>query len=166
VTKSANDRAAQANLNTSLINAKSTFEINGQSYALGPTGAANVTTNAASFATTMASGNPSLSYGTGAVTSGSNPSAVSVSVAADGNGIVLAEQAKGTNNCWYIIDNSATESTSANGAWSVTGFPTGAGTYYGEAKNAATCSAAAPVAVPASNTPPTVIYQSSNFPNL
>ena len=40
VTKSANDRAAQSNLNTALVNAKSIFQNNSQSYALaGGTGA-------------------------------------------------------------------------------------------------------------------------------
>jgi type IV pilus assembly protein PilA len=166
VTKSANDRAAQSNLNTSFVNAKSTFQLNSQSYALTSTGSTYVTTNAASLASTLASGNPSLSYATGAVTSGTSPATVSVAVAADGNGLVLATQAKGTSNCWYIIDNTAAESTTSNGPWSVTGIPTAVGTYYGEAKSATTCSAAAPVAVPTSNTPPTVQYQSSSFPNL
>ena len=49
VTKSANDRAAQSNLNTALVNAKSIFQNNSQSYALaGATGTASVTANAAS----------------------------------------------------------------------------------------------------------------------
>jgi type IV pilus assembly protein PilA len=162
VTKTANDRATQSNLSTSLVNTKSIFQLNGQSYALGTT----VASLSSSFASSLSVGNPSLAYAVGAVTAGSAPATVSVSVAADGNAVVLAAQAKGTNNCWYVIDNSATESTITNGAWSVTGVPVAAGTYYGEAKNATTCSAAAPVAVPTLNTPPTVAYQSGGFPNL
>jgi type IV pilus assembly protein PilA len=162
VTKSANDRATQSNLNTSLVNAKTTFQTNGQSYALGST----VASLSSSFATSLAVGNPSLSYAVGAVTAGLAPATVSVSVAADGKAIALAAQAKGTNNCWYVIDNAAAETTTTNGAWSVTGVPVTAGTYYGEAKNASTCSASAPTAVPTPNTPPTVAYQASSFPNL
>jgi type IV pilus assembly protein PilA len=165
VSKSANDRAAQSNLNTSLVNAKSTFQVNGQSYALGVTSASY----SSSLATTMASGNPALSYVVGSVSSTSSPATVSVSVATDGNAIVLAEQARGTGNCWYVIDNDAAESTTSNGAWSTTGFPVAVGTYFGEAKNtgtAPTCSAASPVAVPTPDSPPTVLYQSTSFPNL
>ncbi len=165
VSKSANDRAAQSNLNTSLVNAKSTFQVNGQSYALGATSASY----SSSFATSMADGNPALSYAVGSVTSGLVPATVSVSVATDGNAVVLAEQARGTGNCWYVVDNAASEPTTSNGAWDTTGFPVSVGTYFGEAKNtgtAPTCSASAPIAVPSPNSPPTVLYQSTSFPNL
>jgi type IV pilus assembly protein PilA len=162
VSKSANDRAAQSNLNTGLINAKSIFEQNSQTYALGATAASL----SSSMATSIGSAVPNLSFAVGAVTGGTTPSTISVSVASDGNGVVLAEQAKGTSNCWYIVDNAAVESSAAgNGAWSVTGFPVAAGTFYGEAKNtgtAPTCSAAAPIAAAANS----VVYQSSGFPNL
>jgi len=165
VTKNANDRAAQSNLNTSLVAAKSTYQTNGQSYALGAT----LTSLSSSLASAMVGANPAISYITGSVSSTLSPVTISVSVAADGNAAVMAAQAKGTGNCWYVIDNTAAESAASNGAWSTTGFPDGAGTYYGEAKNtgtAPTCSAAAPIAVPASNTPPTVLYVASGFPNL
>jgi type IV pilus assembly protein PilA len=162
VTKSANDRAAQSNLNTGLINAKSIFQQNSQSYALGATAASL----SSSMATSLGTAEPNLGFAVGAVTSGTSPSTISVSVASDGNAVVLAEQAKGTSNCWYIVDNAAVESSAAgNGAWSVTGFPVAAGTFYGEAKNtgtAPTCSAAAPIAAAANS----VVYQSSGFPAL
>jgi type IV pilus assembly protein PilA len=161
VTKSANDRAAQSNLNTGLINAKSIFQQNSQSYALGATAASL----SSSLATSLGTAEPNLGFAVGAVTSGTSPSTISVSVAADGNAVVLAEQAKGTSNCWYIVDNAATETTTTNGAWSVTGFPVTAGTFYGEAKNtgtAPTCSAAAPIAAAAGS----VVYQTSGFPAL
>jgi type IV pilus assembly protein PilA len=166
VTKSANDRAAQSNLNTALVNAKSTFQTNSQSYGIG--GAANSTTFSTSFAATLATAEPSLSFAVGAVTSGLTPTTLSVSVAGDGNAIVLAVPSKSTGNCFYVIDNAAAEATAAgNGAWSVTGFPATAGTFYGEAKNtgtAPTCSAAAPLAA-AAGPPATVVY-STRFPSL
>jgi type IV pilus assembly protein PilA len=161
VTKSANDRAAQSNLNTGLINAKSIFQQNSQSYALGATAASL----SSSMATSLGSAEPNLAFSAAAVTAGLSPATISVSVAADGNAIVLAEQSKGTSNCWYVVDNSAVESTTTNGAWTVTGFPVTAGTYYGEAKNtgtAPTCSASAPIAAAAG----TVVYQASGFPSL
>ena len=162
VTKSANDRAAQSNLNTSLVNAKSLFETNSQSYALGAT----ATILSSSMATSLASGNPALAYSATAVTSGLSPATISVSVAADGKGVVLAAQAKSTGNCWYVFDNTATESTAAgNGAWSVSGVPATPGTFYGESKNtgtAPTCNAGAPTAAAAT----TVVYQASGFPSL
>ena len=69
VTKSANDRAAQSNLNTALVNAKSIFQQQGQTYALsGTASAAYATTNAASLASSLYTAEPSLSYVTGAVT--------------------------------------------------------------------------------------------------
>jgi type IV pilus assembly protein PilA len=164
VSKSANDRSAQSNLNSAELNVKTIFQQNTQSYALGATAASL----SSSMATSLGSAIPNLSFATGAVTSGTSPAAVSVSVAADGNGIVIASQAKGTGNCWYVIDNAAIESTTSNGAWSVSGIPVGAGTYYGEAKNtgtAPTCSAAAPIAA-AAGPPPTVSYSQAGFPNL
>lgn len=162
VTKSANDRAEQSNLNTSLVNAKSLFETNRQSYALGAT----ATSLSSSVATSLSAGNPALAYSAAAVTGGLSPATISVSVAADRNAIVLGAQAKETGNCWYVIDNTAVESSAAgNGAWGVSGVPTGSGTFFGESKNtgtAPTCSAAAPTAAAAN----TVVYQSNGFPSL
>jgi type IV pilus assembly protein PilA len=141
VTKSANDRAAQSNLNTALVNAKSIFQNNSQSYALGATGTASVTTNAASLQSSLSAAEPNLSFATGTVTSGGtgNPQ-VGVTVAPDGNGVILVEQAKGTANCWYIIDNAVAETATAGGPYAnFTGSGTtgsaaalAAGTWYGK----------------------------------
>jgi len=142
VTKSANDRAAQSNLNTALVNAKSIFQNNSQSYALaGATGTASVTANAASLQASLSSAEPNLSFTTSSVTNGGtgNP-AVGVAVASDGNGVILVEQAKGTGNCWYIIDNAVAESATAGTPYAnFTGTGTtgsaaalAAGTWYGK----------------------------------
>lgn len=168
VTKSANDRAAQSNLNTALVNAKSLFQTNSQSYALGTT----VASLSSSMATSLSAAEPALAFRAGAVTSGLTPSTISVSVAADGNGIIIAAQAKSTGNCWYVFDNSAAEAATAGTPYANLNSGTGvtaltSGTTYGEAKNvtaAPTCSAAAPPA--ASTTGQLVAYSSSGFPSL
>jgi type IV pilus assembly protein PilA len=155
VTKSANDRAAQSNLNTALVNAKSIFQTNSQSYALaGSTAAASQTANNASMVSSLIAAEPNLSFVTGTVTAGATGnSQVSVNVAQDGNGIILAEQAKGTQNCWYIVDNAVLET--AVGPY--TNVPTAnlqPGTWYGKSTGNASCSAAVPTGV---------TYQASGF---
>jgi type IV pilus assembly protein PilA len=160
VTKSANDRAVQSNLNTAVIDAKSVFQQNSQSYSLATN--ATYTTPAAVMAATMASSEPNLSFATGAVTSGSSPAQVSVAIASDGNGIILAAQAKGSGNCWYVIDNSVPENATLSTPYAnLSGAALTSGTAYGEAKAATTCTAATPPAVSA-----TVAYAESGFPNL
>jgi type IV pilus assembly protein PilA len=169
VTKSANDRATQSNLNTALVNAKSAFQTNSQSYAYTTTGTANQTANASSLVSTLNSAEPSLAFQTGAVpgatsTTGASigQAAVSVQVSSDGNGLVLAEQSKSTNNCFFVIDNTQqAATTTGNLPWTNSGFPNTAGTWYGEAKNASVCNAAA---APAASS--TVVYQSNGFPSL
>ena len=150
VTKSANDRAAQSNLNTALVNAKSVFQTNGQSYALaGGVGSASTTANNASLVATLTSAEPNLSFVTGTVTSTASPATISVNVSADGNGVILAEMAKGTGNCWYIVDNAVAQTGGATNP-SYTNVPTAAlaaGTWYGKlpgSTSVTSCSAAVP----------------------
>jgi type IV pilus assembly protein PilA len=151
VTKSANDRAAQSNLNTALVNAKSIFQNNSQSYALaGATGTASVTANAASLQGSLSSAEPNLSFATGSVTSGGtgNPS-VGVAVASDGNGVILVEQAKGIDNA---VAESATASTPCANFTGIgaTGSAQAlaAGTWYGKVAGPTTsCSTTPPAAM-------------------
>ena len=98
VTGSANDRAAQSNLNTALTNAKSIYQQSNQAYPLG-------VTTAEPIAISIAANEPSLPMGTttgvtagqvGAVTDATNP-----------NGAVLFSLAKKTNECWWVADNTA-----------------------------------------------------------
>ena len=165
VTKSANDRAAQSNLNTALVNAKAAFQQNSQSYPA-----------AATLVTALTSAEPSLTFTTGASTAQSQ---VSVNTATDGYGLIMAVQAKSTNNCWYVVDiTSATgEAITSNAPWTSstflasplggTGYPFTSGTWYGEVKNATTCSAAAAPAGTEGASPATVLFQKSNgFPTL
>jgi hypothetical protein len=95
-------------------------------------------------------------YGT--VGTGS-PSTISVNVSADGTSLALAAQAKGTNNCWYIVDNTTGSQAWNFGTATTAGQPLTAGTWYGEQKNQTNCSAASlPTAASA--------WQQSGFPNL
>ena len=159
VTKSANDRAAQSNLNTALVNAKSIFQTNSQSYALAGVGAANLTSNNAALVSSLTTAEPNLSFVTGTVSSGLTVSTVGVAIAADGNGVVLTEQAKGTGNCWYIVDNAVTEST-ANGGATYATMPSNAlnpGTWYGKLPGSTSLTSCTTVV------PATVVFQANGF---
>ena len=104
VTNSANNRAAQSNLNTAMINAKAAYQSNGQTYA-----GVNVAT--------LSSSEPSLNFiqGTVAVPSAANASSnqaqISVFTATDGNSIVISAYSVKTKNCWVIEDNPASEAS-------------------------------------------------------
>ena len=126
VSGSANDRAAQSNLNTALTNVKSFYNSNSQTFG----------TSAATLVGSISTQEPSISWTTGA--SGSSGT-ISVDVAADGNAVVLAALAK-TNTCWYVIDNEVDETGAATPpSWegATQPPPTGAvdtlkpGTFYG-----------------------------------
>ena len=135
VTKSANDRAAQSNLNSALTNVKSYFQQNSQSY-----------TTAATLVATMATQEPSLQWTTGNST---GQGQVSVFVSADGQGVILADQSKNGSNCWYAVDQAVTETGAGTPYVALAGYGTPAntaGTFYGVQKNAATCNASSPPA--------------------
>ena len=88
VTKSANDRAAQSNLNTAMLNAKAEYQSGGQTY----TGVS---------VASLTSAEPGLSF---VATASTAQNVVSVFPTVDGNAIVLAAYSK-SNNCFYQIDN-------------------------------------------------------------
>src|ERR1039457_1629559 len=90
VTKSANDRAAQSNLNTALLNAKASYQQNQQTY----TGV-NVAT--------LTADEPSLTY---VATNSTGQGVISMSVSADGDGIVLTAFSQG-KQCWILADNTS-----------------------------------------------------------
>ncbi len=171
VTKSANDRAAQSNLNTALVNAKAAYQQNGQTYAIGTAS----TSYATNVVATLASAEPSLTFVAGVPTTQGQ---VSVYVAPDGSAIILASQAKATNNCWFIVDNTATGGEAINAtnagfanftSWTSGGGTSGsqttvaAGSWYGEVKgaNANACNAGA---LPAASA--TTALSSTGFPAL
>ena len=175
VTKSANDRAAQSNLNTALLNAKAQYQQNSQSYPA-----------AATLAGELQSAEPSLQFGTGA---SADQNHISVFTTADGSGLVLAVFSAQTKNCWMIVDTptqvdltqapvgpyAATQAPTVAVDTELASAPGGAATYvfnhlgptYVEMKTATTgtvttgnCNASAPVATAGTS----YEYSYSHFP--
>jgi type IV pilus assembly protein PilA len=176
----ADDRSAQSNLNTTLTDAKTQFENNGQTYFI------NGVQDSAGFATALTTAQLGLGFKAGAtgtaITQGSSGvlSSISVSVSADGNGLVLAAYSV-PGNCFYIVDNAQTlggstvsvapytGTTAVTNTWTVApagtiGLPTGAGTTYIEVKGDTTktdCNAYSPTT---SGSPATIKSQTAGFP--
>ena len=169
VTKSANDRAAQSNLNTALTNAKALYQSQGQSYT-------STTVNTSTlFAASLQSAEPALTFGT---TSSATQGNVSVQISpTDGNGLVLAAYSKSSQNCWLIIDEPVLPTTTTNAPWGTTPsannlagtgqnivVPNTLGTTYAEVKGdktAADCLASQPV----DGTGATYQFSTSQFPS-
>jgi len=176
----ANNRSAQANLNTALTDAKAQYQSAGQTFYV------NSVQDAAGFASLLTAAQLSMAFKAGSagatVATGSSGSAssVSVSVSADGSGLVLAAYSL-PGNCYYLIDNTGglTAASKAvapyTGATAVTtspvaaaagtiGLPTVIGesfvTVRGDA-TAADCNAYSPKT---SGSPATVQYLTSGFP--
>ncbi len=121
VTKSANDRVAQSNLNTALLNARAAYDSGGQSYA---------SVNSA----TLSSAEHSLTFvaGSTVTTAGVSTQQAQVSIYAppDGSSMVLATFATKTKNCWVIVDNPKTEGSAANPYVAPSNFTKVVGTTY------------------------------------
>jgi type IV pilus assembly protein PilA len=143
VTGGANDRAAQANLNTALTNAKAAASEANQTY--GGVTVAILKTN-----------EPAINWVAGAIgAAGQGPVSTYLDPAANGgNGVVLASWSKNAGGtCWYAVDNLATVTIGAgtpynvasgpSSAYSLVSAPNQAGTYYGQATGVAdtACSA-------------------------
>ena len=175
VTKSANDRAAQSNLNTGMLNAKAAYQSNSQTYQ----GTKPVTN------TVLQSAEPSLSFLAAVASPASGNSTgqgvLSVFPTTDGNAIILGAFSK-SNNCWYQIDNPSgstavagpfnTTFTGANGtvtslASTTIAFPSNvAGTIYVEVKGDSTladCNSALPKGVVGTNN---YEWSTTKFPTL
>ncbi|MDA8366816.1 MAG: hypothetical protein M0Z62_07625, partial [Actinomycetota bacterium] len=136
VTGSANDRAAQSNLNTALTDAKGVYESNQQSYP-----------STSALISKVQANEPSLNLvsdpgSTASVTAGD----LSMTVSAGGNGAIIFTLAKKTNECWWVADNTQTIAnggsataptlpwkniTLTNGKGSGSGVPNASGEYYG-----------------------------------
>ncbi len=156
VSSSANDRAAQSNLNTALTNAKSYYDSNSQTFGTSTVAGANAT----ALTGVLATQEPSVQWTTGASTGSGD---ISVYVATDGGAVVLAAKST-TGNCWYLIDvEQGPETDTVIAAFDSTAgvTVTGAGTWYGVSK-AGTCTAA--TGVPQSTaTPPAATATASLF---
>ncbi len=124
VTGTANDRSAQANLNTALTDGKAVYSANSQSYPIGVD----------TLAVSINSNEPSLGILTTNTTTASAVASGQLIVwpSSDGNGALYMSLAKKTNECWFIADNTAT--ITANGPWvsATVGLPLTAGEVYGD----------------------------------
>ncbi len=89
VTKSANDRAAQSNLNTALLNAKAQYQQNSQAYP-----------STANLIIALQSAEPSITFVNGATTASLDQNHISVFATADGAALVMAVYSAQTKNCW------------------------------------------------------------------
>jgi type IV pilus assembly protein PilA len=168
VTKSANDRAAQSNLNTALSDAKALYESQSQSYF------SSTVTTSALFATALGNAEPNLTFST---TNSTTNSTISVAVSTDGKALILAAFSKDSHNCWYVIDNPTAPTQTTDPPWTGTATASGSttagtlvvpstlGTTYAEAKDDTTatdCSASTPKL---SGTGAVWQYQTSGFPS-
>ena len=146
VTKTANNTAAQANLQTALTGADTFYTNNNQSYAglYGGTGVSTITAI-----------DTGLTYVTAAATTKSN----TISVLTGGNGgwAILAAYAPGTKDCWVIVDIKTAVS-----AVVITNMPAAdeaTGTYYGVVRaTSAACTASTSLGVAAAD------WQTTGFP--
>jgi len=103
-TRGANNTAAKSNLTNALVDAKAYYDSNNQSYGSSPSSTSGVFTD-------LSSNEPSFSWVySGAVTTGNG-----VSVYANSTAVVMASQAKGTGDCYYIEDIEQAQSTALNG---------------------------------------------------
>jgi type IV pilus assembly protein PilA len=93
VTKSANDRAAQSNLNTALLNAKAQYQNNSQAYPATST-----------LVTALISAEPSLAFVNGTTTGSIDQNHISVFTTGDGSALILAAYSAKTKNCWIVVD--------------------------------------------------------------
>jgi type IV pilus assembly protein PilA len=144
VTKTANNTAAQANLQTALTGADTFYTNNNQSYSKIMVANAGVSTITA------------VDTGLSFVSAGASTKSNVISLYANGNAgyIVLAAFSPGTKDCWIVVDQKALQSTArANNSNTATG------TYYGVIKStsSSTCTASATLAGTG--------YTSSGFPS-
>jgi type IV pilus assembly protein PilA len=145
VTKTANNTAAQANLQTALTGADTFYTNNNQTY-VGLYGGSGVST-----ITAIDTG---LTYYSGAASSKANQ--ISVNTGNNGGWVILTAWAPGTKDCWIVVDIK-TAITSAVAGLPAADYATG--TYYGVVKNVAntTCTAATGLAGTG--------YQTTGFPS-
>jgi len=153
-TRSAVGRVAQANSNTALLEAQNTFLLGNQVY---PT--------AANLITALGKTEKNLAFQTGPSTNNVN---VSLYVAPDQNGVIMAVQSNSKKDCWYTIVNAGTEPATAGTPYrTLPASVLGPGTFFGEAKLPANgvarnCQASAVLAVSSGS----VAYQTGRFPSL
>jgi type IV pilus assembly protein PilA len=133
VTKTANNTASQANLQTALTGADTFYTANNQTYS-------NIMTSGQGVSTITAI-DTGLSF---VATSSSKSNIISIASSGSSGWLVLASYAPGTKDCWIVVDQKAAQSANVAG-----NANHATGTYYGVIKNltaASTCLAASNLA--------------------
>ncbi len=154
VTRSAVGRVAQANSNTALLDSQTTFYASNQNYQ-----------PVANLIKTLNATEKSLTFQTAASTDHSH---ISIYVAPDKNGVIMAVQSSTKRDCWYTIINGQAEPVKTGTPYrTLPASVLGVGTYFGEAKLPANgvpkvCQASKVLAAAAGS----VAYQKGSFPNL
>jgi type IV pilus assembly protein PilA len=147
VTKTANNTAAQANLQTALTGADTFYTANNQTYS-------SLLGGSASGVSTITAIDTGLTYYSGATTS-TKANQISLFYSGVKGYVVLTAYAPGTKDCWVVLDQKASQATAV-----FTGAPTATGTYYTVEKSplpAAGCAAnaiTAPSTISATGFPP------------
>ncbi|MCL4445358.1 MAG: type II secretion system GspH family protein [Actinobacteria bacterium] len=126
----AQDRAAQSNLTTAFTSAKAYYANHGSSYV-----------SSASLVAALGTQEPELTFTTGtvALTAKNGLNSISVDVGTAGNSVILADQSKNANNCWYLASTTSTKT-------SFTSLSASVGTSYGAGTGTSTGCAASNVA--------------------
>ena len=151
VTKTANNTAAQANLQTALTGADTFYTANNQTYS----GLYYVGTGVPTVSTITAI-DTGLTYVSATATTKSNT--ISVNTGNSGSWVVLAAYAPGTKDCWIVVDLKTVQTAAVAGLTSTLDPGLATGTFYGVIKNGtAACTAATGLA--GTN------YQTTGFPS-
>ncbi len=125
-TNGANKSAATSNLTNALTDAKAVYDSSSQSFG-----------STTSLVSALSSAEPNFSFTSSAASASAGNNVVSVWVNASGSEVVLAAQAKGTNDCYYTDDVES-------GTTSKSGKLTGPGAVYASNVKQTSCSAASP----------------------
>ncbi len=136
VTKTANNTAAQSNLQTGFTGAKTYFEAANQTY---------VGIETSTAYSTIKQVDTGLSFITGTTASTAN-NIIALYVGNTGSDVILTAYSPGTKVCWGIEDNTASGGSGASWTWTATASlsgPTTVGTFYGveAAATASVCKA-------------------------
>jgi type IV pilus assembly protein PilA len=146
VTKTANNTAAQANLQTALTGADTFYTNSNQTYS-------GIYMSGQPGVSTISQIDTGLTYISG-TTATSKSNTISIKASGALGYLILAAFAPGTKDCWIVVDQKATQATAV-----ITGVPLATGTYYGVIKNGAN-----PCAAAAGMTVPTQTFSTTGFP--
>jgi type IV pilus assembly protein PilA len=152
VTKSANNTAAQANLQTALTGADTFYTNANQTYS-------GIYVAAPTYDSDLSAIDTGLSFVSGSNSTG--PSSISLWTNGNKGALIMAAYSKGTRDCWYVLDLKSTQGTAVF-------TETAAGTYYAVTKTVAGPSACTAGTYSSAGTPPTeptgTVVSSSGFP--